>query len=87
MVSLPECGRRSAAIAPRMASSSVEPDYAAFVNAPRSTSEVEAFDVFENFKKRVVIVSKSTATGTAEVRYWFDANGILSALETSERRC
>ena len=33
MVSLPECGRRSAAIAPRMASSSVEPDYAAFVNA------------------------------------------------------
>ena len=54
---------------------------------PEAPVTVETFDVFGNFRKRVVIVSKATATGTAEVRYWFDANGILLALETSERRC
>ena len=54
---------------------------------PEAPVTVETFDVFGNLRKRVVVVSKSTAAGTAEVRYWFDASGILWALETSERRC
>ena len=53
----------------------------------QATVTVDAFDVLESLKKCVVIVSKSTATGRADVRYSFDANGILFALETSERRC
>jgi hypothetical protein len=38
-------------------------------------------------KERTIVVSEPTSTGTTELRYWFDPDGILSALETSERRC
>lgn len=40
-----------------------------------------------DIRHRMVVVSKATTTGVAELRYWFDPSGILFALEASERRC